>query len=246
MAHRHPVLHALILTLLLVAACSPDQAGPTAVPNLPNPASVYCEDNGGTLDLRTSESGAVAGVCVFPDGSECDEWQFFRGTCTPGAVVPGEASPTERQPSPDGEWIRWHNDALGFSFEYPGDAELVMNDDPGSGLSVVGPLVGGDHWPMFYLAYPLDREDYRPPEGTDLAGWLAEKNLMAEERLQDAQIAGTTAVHLRHDASPQSFAFDTYYFANAGQLYSVVIQHTGDREDWPLYTRFLDSFTFDR
>ncbi|MBU1866793.1 MAG: DUF333 domain-containing protein, partial [Actinobacteria bacterium] len=29
--------------------------------------------------------GGTYGVCVFPDGSECDEWAFFRGECEPGA-----------------------------------------------------------------------------------------------------------------------------------------------------------------
>jgi len=48
-----------------------------------NPASVFCEANNYTLDIRTSAGGQY-GVCMFPDGSECDEWQFFRGECTIG------------------------------------------------------------------------------------------------------------------------------------------------------------------
>jgi putative hemolysin len=50
---------------------------------LPNPASVYCEENGGKLDIRKDSSGGEYGVCVFPDGSECDEWAYFRGECRP-------------------------------------------------------------------------------------------------------------------------------------------------------------------
>ena len=52
--------------------------------NIPNPASVFCEENGGTLEIRTAEDGSQTGVCVFPDGSECDEWSFYRGECKPG------------------------------------------------------------------------------------------------------------------------------------------------------------------
>ena len=52
--------------------------------NLPNPASVFCEDNGGKLDIRTAADGSQSGVCVFPDGSECDEWAYMRGECQPG------------------------------------------------------------------------------------------------------------------------------------------------------------------
>ncbi len=51
---------------------------------LPNPASVYCEDQGYRLEMRTGDDGGQYGVCVFPDGSECDEWAFYRGECGPG------------------------------------------------------------------------------------------------------------------------------------------------------------------
>lgn len=45
-----------------------------------NPASVYCNDNGGKSEIRSNEDGQY-GVCVFSDGSECDEWKFFRKEC---------------------------------------------------------------------------------------------------------------------------------------------------------------------
>jgi putative hemolysin len=51
-------------------------------PGLPNPASVHCEEQGYTLEIRTDANGNQYGVCIFPDGSECEEWQFFRGECT--------------------------------------------------------------------------------------------------------------------------------------------------------------------
>ena len=28
--------------------------------------------------------GVRCGYCIFPDGSECEEWAFFRGECVPG------------------------------------------------------------------------------------------------------------------------------------------------------------------
>jgi len=48
--------------------------------NMPNPASVYCEEQGGTVEIRENEAGQY-GMCIFPDGGECDEWAFFRGEC---------------------------------------------------------------------------------------------------------------------------------------------------------------------
>lgn len=50
---------------------------------LSNPASVYCEEQGYRLEIREDDEGNQYGVCVFPDGSECDEWAFFRGECGP-------------------------------------------------------------------------------------------------------------------------------------------------------------------
>ena len=46
---------------------------------LPNPASVFCESQGYTLEIREGEGGQY-GVCIFPQG-ECDEWKYFRGEC---------------------------------------------------------------------------------------------------------------------------------------------------------------------
>jgi len=50
---------------------------------LANPATVYCKKQGGTSDMRTFTDG-VKGFCLFDDGSECEEWDFFRGDCQKG------------------------------------------------------------------------------------------------------------------------------------------------------------------
>ncbi len=57
---------------------------PVSTPvEMANPASVYCQEQGYTLEIRTDASGGQYGVCIFPDGSECDEWAFYRGECAP-------------------------------------------------------------------------------------------------------------------------------------------------------------------
>lgn len=50
-----------------------------------NPASVYCQENGGRLENREFFQGQK-GFCIFDDGSECDEWEFFRNECRKGTV----------------------------------------------------------------------------------------------------------------------------------------------------------------
>ena len=111
-------------------------------------------------------------------------------------------------------------------------------------ITIVGPLVDGETWPSITISHPSDREEYLPPEGVDLAQWLTDHNLIADVRVEDALVAGIKAIHFRHDRSPQSYAYDRYYFAHAGQLYMIVIGHTGDKEDWELYNHFLESFQF--
>jgi len=76
------------IILLALAACTtpPVQTPePTAtdVPpaSMPNPASVFCEQNGNKHEIRTTADGSQSGVCIFPDGSTCDEWAYFRGEC---------------------------------------------------------------------------------------------------------------------------------------------------------------------
>ena len=69
---------------LLLSACAVIATQPDQNAEIPNPASVYCTDNGGTLEIRTAEDGGQSGVCLFPDGSECEEWAYFRGECVPG------------------------------------------------------------------------------------------------------------------------------------------------------------------
>lgn len=54
-------------------------ASPTV--GMANPASTFCIENGGTLEIRTKEDGSQYGVCVFDNGKECDEWEFLRGEC---------------------------------------------------------------------------------------------------------------------------------------------------------------------
>ena len=82
------------IILMAITACTTFQvqtlkAAGTDIPqaNIPNPASVYCMQQGNKLEIRTAADGSQSGVCVFPDGSTCDEWAYFRGECGPGAQI---------------------------------------------------------------------------------------------------------------------------------------------------------------
>jgi putative hemolysin len=84
----------LTFTIILMAltACTSfrvqtSESAGTDMPqaNMPNPASVYCEQNGNKLEIHTAADGSQSGICFFPDGSSCDEWAYYRGECGPAA-----------------------------------------------------------------------------------------------------------------------------------------------------------------
>lgn len=65
-----------------------------------NPASVNCEAKDGTLEIREDAEENQNGFCVFEDGSECEEWAFFRDECQP-EITPEETSEVEETPTPE-------------------------------------------------------------------------------------------------------------------------------------------------
>ena len=49
-----------------------------------NPASVKCVKDGGQNKIINGVLGQ-SGLCLFNDGSVCDEWAYYRGECSKGA-----------------------------------------------------------------------------------------------------------------------------------------------------------------
>jgi putative hemolysin len=140
---RKSIFTLLVLSItVLAAACSPKQASPTPVANMANPASVYCEQNGGTSEIVTAADGSQSGNCVFPDGSKCDEWAYFRGECKPADPLPTSAPtsiptefPTPRpiDPADYQGWWTYSNTTDGFSIMLPPDW-VVDDTTTGDGL----------------------------------------------------------------------------------------------------------------
>ena len=63
------------IILMALTACTalqvqtPEPAA-TDIPqaDMPNPASVYCKQQGNKLEIRMAADGSQNGICVFPDG----------------------------------------------------------------------------------------------------------------------------------------------------------------------------------
>jgi putative hemolysin len=111
-----------VLSVLILAACGTSATAPSATPTpgagMPNPAAVYCEQQGYTSEIRTAADGSQYGICKFPDGSECDEWAYFRGECAPGQATPGAgmANPASVYCEQQGYTLEIHTAADGSQY----------------------------------------------------------------------------------------------------------------------------------
>lgn len=91
-------MYRIVILLLLfgisATACTPEDDPGVA---LPNPASVNCEEQGGTLQIEARPDGGQFGVCYFEDNRQCEEWALFYGDCPAGGLkVTGYATAAGR------------------------------------------------------------------------------------------------------------------------------------------------------
>jgi putative hemolysin len=62
-----------LAAVALMAGCQDDDEDP----QLANPASVFCIEQGGEVEI-VEEDGGQVGYCILPDGTRVEEWQYFR------------------------------------------------------------------------------------------------------------------------------------------------------------------------
>lgn len=77
-----------LAVVLMISGCGGDEDNDDEQSGIANPASVYCEEQGGTVDIRADEDGNQFGYCVFSDGTEVEEWAYYRGEAEP--ALPAE------------------------------------------------------------------------------------------------------------------------------------------------------------
>lgn len=63
-----------ISSLAILAGCAPSSERPIG---MANPASVYCQEKGGQVQIVDGPGGQV-GMCVFPNGQAVEEWELYR------------------------------------------------------------------------------------------------------------------------------------------------------------------------
>lgn len=99
----------VIAVLVLVSCGGGDEDGTGSDSGLPNPASVFCEAQGGSVEIVTDAAGNQSGICNLPDGTEIEEWQYYRqssgedsgaGLANPAAVFCEEQGGIVSGPEP--------------------------------------------------------------------------------------------------------------------------------------------------
>ncbi len=68
--------------VLTLAGCGKTETPVEENAEIANPASVYCEENWWTLMLEE-----WAWLCMFDDGSYCEEWAFYRDECKKWEII---------------------------------------------------------------------------------------------------------------------------------------------------------------
>lgn len=72
-----------LLAILGGCASSTNSQQPQQV-GMANPASVYCQQVGGKLNIENTPAGQV-GMCSLPNGDKVEEWELFKAASQCGA-----------------------------------------------------------------------------------------------------------------------------------------------------------------
>ena len=168
----------LAIAPLALAGCNKNNT-PVENPNveIANPASVYCEENGGTLVLEE-----WAWLCMFEDWSYCEEWSYYRNECQQWEIMYNTIEETQ---------IWMANPASVYCTEQ--GWESIIKED--------------EEWNQYWICKFADWSEideweyFRANNSTDL--WTSE--LFSEEDLAAAEATIMNAVNNEWNVKVESF-----------------------------------------
>ena len=135
-------------------------------------------------------------------------------------------------------WKPYLNADFGYAVWYPGEY-TVMGNNPNEDVTFSPQGRSGSR----FIVLHYDSDFFHPPAGVDLQQWLTD-HTSYDAIDTEVEIAGLPAVHLSNEAGPGWSVSDEYYFIKGDHLYRIYILPDGDQQDWDLYNKFLQSFTF--
>ena len=74
---------------------------------MPNPASVYCEQQGGSVNIVKDAEGNESGMCKLADGTEVDEWEYYRANHPETETWATAEEPTTEESTNEGSAEAW-------------------------------------------------------------------------------------------------------------------------------------------
>jgi putative hemolysin len=80
------VIFSIIIITFIIFGCTKKPDISLANKNqtaMANPASTKCINDGGVDKILFGPDGEYA-ICLFPDGTVCDEWKYYKNECTKG------------------------------------------------------------------------------------------------------------------------------------------------------------------
>ena len=238
----------LLITIILMAltACSANQTQApeltaTELPpaGLPNPAAVHCTQNGYKYEIQTAADGSQSGICIFPDGSTCEEWAYYREACGPvGQINPTPIEPVATPlPSPTPEPQLIFEDSRQDLGQGNGASVVVGDVDDDGDMDAL--ISNTDKNSLLFLndgvgKFTLSDQEFKPSTGASFGDLNGDKSLdifFTEETANEVWLNEGNGVFRTGDqnlASPESSSVALGDLDGDGDLDAFVTNWNGN------------------
>jgi len=105
-------------------------------------AEAFCTERNNTYEVRGNSDGSETGVCIFPDGTVCDGWEYYTGNCTAAAMFPSFDLVSEPGSSPSIDFCLERNHSFTIRENQEGGLDRVCSFPDGRECDVEAYYLG--------------------------------------------------------------------------------------------------------